>query len=156
MRRRPGGVEKAGAGWCNPPAPGLPLLLLAFPSAAQVQEAWVQRYNGGYTNLRHRPVAMALDGSGNVLVAGSSQSTGTNYDYAVLKYSTDGAQLWAARYAPPAGGTKWSPPSPSTRPGMRMLPAPEAPLSPAQTERSPGPPPTPGPVLQPTRTGTFT
>ncbi len=109
----PGAACGAGrAAWKRPGLAGaiprllvLPLLLLAFSSAAQVQEAWVQRYNGGYTNLDHRPVAMALDGSGNVLVAGSSQSTGTNYDYAVLKYSTDGTQLWAARYAPPAGGT---------------------------------------------------
>jgi hypothetical protein len=83
----------------------LAFCLLAFSSAAQMQEAWVQRYNGGYTNLDHRPVAMALDGSGNVFVAGSSQSTGTNYDYAVLKYAPAGTQLWAARYAPPAGGT---------------------------------------------------
>jgi hypothetical protein len=81
------------------------LLLLAFSSAAQVQEAWIQRYNGGYTNLDHRPVAMALDSSGNIYVAGSSQSSDTNYDYAVLKYAPGGTQLWAARYAPPAGGT---------------------------------------------------
>jgi hypothetical protein len=83
----------------------MPLLLLAFSSAAQVQEAWIQRYNGGYTSLDHRPVAMALDGSGNIYLAGSSQSTATNYDYAVLKYAPGGTQLWAARYAPPAGGT---------------------------------------------------
>ena len=48
---------------------------------------------------------MALDGSGNVCIAGSSQSTSTNYDYAVLKYAPDGTQVWATRYAAPAGGT---------------------------------------------------
>ncbi|MGO8677478.1 MAG: SBBP repeat-containing protein, partial [Limisphaerales bacterium] len=27
------------------------------------------------------------------------------YDYAVLKYAPDGTQVWATRYAAPAGGT---------------------------------------------------
>ena len=83
----------------------MPLLVVAFSSAAQVQEAWVNRYNGGLTNLDHRPVALALDASGNVYVAGSSQTTSSNYDYVVLKYASDGTQAWAARYAPPTGGT---------------------------------------------------
>jgi hypothetical protein len=87
-------------------APSLVLLCLAaVSSSAQVHEAWVNRYNGGYTNLDHRPVALALDSAGNVFVAGSSQSSGTNYDYIVLKYAPSGAQLWAARYAPPGGGS---------------------------------------------------
>ncbi|HXP62335.1 MAG TPA: hypothetical protein VN829_17695 [Dongiaceae bacterium] len=86
--------------------PGLGLCcLLAFSSPAQVHEAWVQHYNGGYTNLDHRPVALALDGAGNVFVAGSSQWSATNYDYLVLKYSPDGTQSWAARYAAASGGT---------------------------------------------------
>jgi len=80
------------------------LCLAALSSPAQVHEAWVNRYNGGYTKLDHRPVALALDGVGNVFVAGSSQSSATNYDYVVLKYGPDGTQLWAARYAPPGGG----------------------------------------------------
>ncbi|HXP58848.1 MAG TPA: SBBP repeat-containing protein [Dongiaceae bacterium] len=79
--------------------------LLAVTGSAQVQEAWVNRYNGGYTNLDHRPVALALDSAGNVFVAGSSRSSATNYDYVVLKYAPDGTQSWAARYAPPGGGT---------------------------------------------------
>ena len=83
----------------------IPLLLLALSSAAQVQEAWIQRYNGGFTNLDHRPLAMAVNGSGSIYVAGSSQSTSSNYEYVVLKYASDGTQAWAARYAPPGGGT---------------------------------------------------
>jgi len=80
------------------------LCLAAFSTLAQVHEAWVSRYNGGYTNLDHLPVAVALDSVGNVFVAGSSQSSATNADYVVLKYAPDGTQSWAARYAPPAGG----------------------------------------------------
>jgi len=81
------------------------LCFAALSSAAQVHEAWVNHYNGGYTNLNHQPVALALDSAGNVFVAGSSRSSATNYDYVVLKYAPDGAQSWAARYAPPGGGT---------------------------------------------------
>jgi hypothetical protein len=80
------------------------LCLAAFSSAAQVQEAWVNHYNGGYTNLSQSPVCLALDRAGNVFAAGSSQSSSTNYDYVLLKYGPDGTQLWAARYAPPGGG----------------------------------------------------
>jgi hypothetical protein len=80
------------------------LCLAAVSSSAQVHEAWVNRYNGGYTNLSHSPIGLAMDSSGNVLVAGSSQSSPTNSDYVVLKYAPDGTQVWAARWAPPAGG----------------------------------------------------
>jgi hypothetical protein len=80
------------------------LCLAAVSSSAQVHEAWVNRYNGGYTNLSHSPIGIAMDGSGNVFVAGSSQSSATNSDYVVLKYAPDGTQVWAARWAPPAGG----------------------------------------------------
>ena len=83
----------------------LAFCLLAFSCAAQVQEAWIQRYNGGFANLDHRPVAMAMDISGNIYVAGSSQSTSSNYDYVVLKYSADGTRFWAARYGPTNAGT---------------------------------------------------
>jgi len=80
------------------------LCLAVFSASAQVQEAWIQHYNGGYTNLSHSPIGLAMDSSGNVLVAGSSQSGPTNSDYVVLKYAPDGTQVWAARWAPPAGG----------------------------------------------------
>ncbi|HXP61978.1 MAG TPA: SBBP repeat-containing protein [Dongiaceae bacterium] len=81
------------------------LCLAALSGSAQVHQAWVNHYNGGYTKLDHRPVALALDGVGNVFVAGSSQSSATNYDYVVLKYASDGTQAWAARYAPSGGGS---------------------------------------------------
>src|ERR1041385_1915113 len=74
-------------------------LLWRIPGFAQPYEAWIARYNGGFTNKDHRPVAMALDGAGNNYVAGSSQNSSNDYDYAVIKYAPDGTQLWASRYA---------------------------------------------------------
>jgi uncharacterized delta-60 repeat protein len=72
---------------------------------AQPQQAWVARYNGGYTNKIHTPLAMKLDTAGNIYVAGSSQNVSNFYDYVVLKYTPNGTLQWAARYSPTNGGT---------------------------------------------------
>ena len=42
-----------------------------------------------------------MDGSGNVYVTGRSYGSGTDYDYATLKYDPDGNQLWIQRYNGP-------------------------------------------------------
>jgi hypothetical protein len=73
--------------------------VLAVNSAlGQPQQAWVARYNGGFTNQTHTPLAMKLDNAGNIYIAGSSQNASNLYDYVVLKYAPNGTQLLAARY----------------------------------------------------------
>ena len=59
------------------------------------EELWTARYDGtnGWTDGAN---AMALDESGNVYVTGFS--SGIGYDYATVKYDTDGNQVWVARY----------------------------------------------------------
>jgi len=74
-------------------------LIAGVSVSAQPQQAWVARYNGGLTNQTHTPLALALDHSGNVYVAGSSQNASNLYDYVVLKYTPNGTQLFAARYS---------------------------------------------------------
>jgi hypothetical protein len=63
---------------------------------------WTNRFNGpgnGYDQAN----AVAVDGSGNVLVSGYSYSA-TSYDYATVAYSGAGVLLWTNRYNGPANG----------------------------------------------------
>jgi hypothetical protein len=58
---------------------------------------WTARYNGP-ANLGDKAVQVVVDTDGNVYVTGYSSGSGTNYDYATVKYSSAGVQLWVARY----------------------------------------------------------
>ena len=71
------------------------------------QEAWVARYNGpgnGYDEGR----AIAVDGSGNVYVAGPSAGSGGDLDYATIKYDASGQEEWIARYNGPGNETDFA------------------------------------------------
>src|SRR5262249_411726 len=73
-------------------------------SPAGVQQDWVALYNGGYgLDIAY---AVAVDGSGNVYVTGSSVGPGSCNldcnDYATIKYDASGQQQWVARYNGPA------------------------------------------------------
>jgi hypothetical protein len=63
-------------------------------------QLWAARYNGP-GNAVDAAYAMAADNSGNVYVTGSSEGSGTDSDYATIKYDPNGAQLWLARYNGP-------------------------------------------------------
>ncbi len=60
---------------------------------------WAKRYNGP-GNDYDAAWAMAVDGSGNVYVAGGS--TGGSVDYATIKYNSNGDTAWVRRYDGPA------------------------------------------------------
>jgi hypothetical protein len=66
--------------------------------SAQIQQAWVAKYNNGVTNGNHQALKMALDPSGNIYVLGVSANANTNTGYAAVKFAPNGNQLWAARY----------------------------------------------------------
>jgi hypothetical protein len=75
------------------------LILMACNDApAQIQQAWVARYNNGVTNGTNQAVKIALDSAGNIYVTGFSQNTNTNLGYVTIKYAPNGNELWSARY----------------------------------------------------------
>ena len=69
-------------------------------STSGVQQ-WVAIYNGPGDIDDDRANSIAVDASGNVYVTGRSGGSGTNYDYATVKYNQYGTQLWVARYNGP-------------------------------------------------------
>jgi hypothetical protein len=64
-------------------------------------EVWIKRYNGS-GNENDAARSLAVDGSGNVYVTGESYGSGTDFDYATIKYDAAGNELWVKRYNGPA------------------------------------------------------
>jgi hypothetical protein len=62
---------------------------------------WTNRYNGP-ANSDDKATAAAVDNNDSVIVTGYSISSGGNYDYATIKYSSVGVPLWTNRYNAPA------------------------------------------------------
>jgi hypothetical protein len=62
-------------------------------------EQWVKTYTGGVGS--DAAAALILDAAGNVYVTGPSDGSGTNADYATIKYDAAGNELWVRRYDGP-------------------------------------------------------
>jgi uncharacterized delta-60 repeat protein len=75
------------------------LILIIFVSTtnSQVSQVWVATYDGPSTST-DRGNAIAADMYGNVYVTGDSRGSGTNSDYATIKYNSSGGIEWVSRY----------------------------------------------------------
>lgn len=63
-------------------------------------EQWVARYNGPNDGNDYAR-AIAVDNAGYIYVTGFSKGLGTDWDYATVKYDSDGVEQWVARYNGP-------------------------------------------------------
>ena len=64
---------------------------------------WTNRYNGPGNGF-DKASAVAVDGTGNVIVTGFSTNNASGSDYATIKYSSAGVPLWTNRYNGPGSG----------------------------------------------------
>ncbi|TKJ41216.1 hypothetical protein CEE37_06005 [candidate division LCP-89 bacterium B3_LCP] len=67
-------------------------------------EQWFARYNGPANYLCDIAKSLAVDADGNVYVTGYSEGSGTDADYATIKYAPTGIEQWVARYNGPGNG----------------------------------------------------
>ena len=81
------------------------ILYIIFPAilSAQVDTAWVRRYNGT-GNYDDYATSIANDSAGNVYITGGSWGMGMNLDYTTIKYLPNGDTAWIRRYDGPGGG----------------------------------------------------
>ncbi len=63
-------------------------------------ELWAVRYNGPASG-EDMAASLTPDGSGNVVVTGSSQGVETGPDYTTIKYGPGGEELWTERFVSP-------------------------------------------------------
>ncbi|MBN2465615.1 T9SS type A sorting domain-containing protein [candidate division WOR-3 bacterium] len=60
-------------------------------------EVWARRWSGA-DGSRDEAWSIAVDDVGNVFVAGRTYSAATDTDFVVIKYGSDGTELWARTY----------------------------------------------------------
>ncbi|NWF51282.1 MAG: SBBP repeat-containing protein [Ignavibacteriaceae bacterium] len=84
---------------------GFDYVLIKYNSAGQ--EQWVSRYNGTQ-NGNEFLTALYVDNYGQIYISGGSTGSKNAFDYATIKYSSLGDQLWSARYNGPKDSVDYS------------------------------------------------
>lgn len=71
-------------------------------NSAGIQQ-WAQSYNGSGNGI-DEALDISVDAAGNVYVTGRSFVTGAGFDFATVKYNTNGILQWTAGYNGPGNG----------------------------------------------------
>ncbi len=87
-------------GWMENKKSGLDFATARYNSDGV--QLWLKFYDA--SSHSDFATAMARDTGGNIYVAGQSQGGATGYDFATIKYDTNGNQVWASRYNGPGNG----------------------------------------------------
>jgi len=61
---------------------------------------WIRKYDGPASDVDYARF-ISLDAKGNIYITGYSTGIGSEFDYAVIKYNSNGNELWTARYNGP-------------------------------------------------------
>lgn len=80
------------------------VFLLASKSYAQIQQVWIQRYNGS-GNGDDKAYAITIDAAGNSYITGESVGNSTGPDIITIKYNPQGVQQWVTIYNGPGDTT---------------------------------------------------
>ncbi len=86
------------------------MLSFSFTMVATVKgetpiQAWVKSYNGTGNNTDNSR-AVAVDRNNNIIVTGHSVGSTSGFDYATVKYSSQGVPLWTNRLNGAANGSE--------------------------------------------------
>jgi hypothetical protein len=85
-------------GWSTGSGSGLDVATIKY-DASGVQQ-WVQTFNGS-ANSTDFARGIVVDSGGNVYSGASVFSSGTNFDFAIIKYQSSGTQEWVHTYDGP-------------------------------------------------------
>ena len=77
------------------------LIIKFSPAGARL---WAKSYNGPASSI-DQASELVVDQNGNLFVAGKSLGAGTSNDYALIKYDSNGNQLWVRRYDGPGSNS---------------------------------------------------
>ena len=70
-------------------------IILQINIYTQPQVDWVARYNGTFTvNSEDIPVKLKSDNTGNIYIAGYTNTYNSGYNYYLVKYNSSGVKLW--------------------------------------------------------------
>ncbi len=98
-----GNILVTGKSWTS--GAGFDYVTVKYTTAGR--QLWAKKYSGP-GNGDDIARAIAVDKSGDVFITGESKGTDSDYDYATLKYSATGKEIWVRRYNGPANGGDWA------------------------------------------------